>query len=90
MITYDSLNAVLFLSDISECDQNVIDSWLDDNIALVLSNKRVIRRRYYDGLINVNITVVCSGFVVGVYKLADNKLYIQTVGYNNCLKSQIS
>lgn len=82
MITYDALNAVLFLSNISECSQNFIESWVDDNITLVLSNEDVIRRRYYDGIINVDITVVCKGFVVGVYSLADNKLYIQTAGYN--------
>ena len=85
---YDAINAVLTVDDIEQVECGNIRSWVDNNIAKVLSNKDVIFKSYRTGEITVNITIVCHGYVVGVYDLNSDELYIQSVGFENAKRKE--
>lgn len=85
---YDAINAVLTINEIEQVKCDNIRLWVNDNISKVLSNKDVIFKSYRTGEITVNITVVCYGYVVGIYDLASDELYIQSVGFENAKRKE--
>ena len=83
---YDFDNFMLTLDSMTQCNQDFIKSWVDDNIVMILSNDRVIYRRYTTGELDVEISIVFNGYLVGIYFLASDFLALQSVGYEKAIK----
>ena len=49
---------MLTLDDMSQCNQDFIKSWVDDNIVMILSDESVIERKYLTGTLDVVFHVV--------------------------------
>ena len=83
-MTYD--NRVLTIDNMKYCERDCIKSWIDCNISDVL--KGDVETCYITGRSQVNVTIVCYGFVVAVYQITDglpDKFIIQSLGYENAL-----
>ena len=86
---YDKFNRVLTIDDIGYCEHEFIRNWIDCNISDVLSGD--VETCYITGRSQVNITIVCYGFVVAVYQITDglpDNFFIQSVGYNLAVASK--
>ena len=85
-MTYDKFSRVLIIDDIGYCEHECIKSWIDCNISDVLNGD--VETCYITGRSQVNVTIVCYGFVVAVYQITDglpDKFIIQSLGYENAL-----
>lgn len=85
-ITYDNFSRVLTIDNMKYCERDCIKSWIDCNISDVL--KGDVETCYITGKSQVNITIVCHGFVVAVYQITDglhDNFYIQHIGYKNAI-----
>ena len=83
---YDFDNCMLTLDDMTQCNRDIIKSWVDDNIDMILLNAQAIQRRYTTGKLDVDIAVVCDGFLVGIYQISNDEFLVQSVGYENAIK----
>ena len=75
---YDVENCILTLDDFSQCNQEYIKSWVDENISDILSNDNAIYRDYITGKLEVTITVVYRDYIVGIYYLSNDMLYAKS------------
>ena len=88
-MVYDKFNCVLTIDNMKYCERDCIKSWIDCNISDVLSGD--VETCYITGRSQVNITIVCYGFVVAVYQITDglpDNFFIQSVGYNLAVASK--